>query len=103
VIVEPIKLDAWFLGVDAMDNVRKLEAIQLAQRAVPFRFGSRSFPVTIMSMTERFRSVGEISYALELVPQIERSVSSGAHASPGASSALSSSLVTLANYPDPPA
>lgn len=92
VVVEPIKLEAWFVGADALANARKLEAIQLQQNIVQFTFGSLSFDVTVMSFGKRFRSVNEIGYTLELTPLVETSVDSGKADTASASASLSDSL-----------
>ncbi len=102
VVVEPIKLDAWFIGADALANAQKLEAIQLQQNVVTFTFGTLSFDVTVMSFAKRFRSITEIGYTLELTPQVETSVDSGTSDTASASSALSDSLNNISTaFVDP--
>ena len=101
VIVEPIKIDAWFIGANALDNARKLEAIQLQQIAIPFVFGPLSYSVTVMAFGKKFRSMNEIGYSLDLTPQIETSVTNGGNGDGSAQSAASASLLSISSYPDP--
>lgn len=71
VVVDPIKFEATFLGPQAEEKARKLEAMQRQQRTVAFKFGGRSFDVVLTGLVERYRSVLEIGYSVELEPQIE--------------------------------
>lgn len=94
VVVDPIKFEATFLGPQAEEKARKLEAMQLQQRTVAFQFGGRSFDVVIFGLLERYRSVLEITYSVELEPQIETKAGTQAGSDPTAQ--LSATLQNIA-------
>jgi hypothetical protein len=73
VVVDTIKFEAWFVGDDAEDQTRQLEAMQAQQNVLTFAFGTRSFDVVIFDLVETYKSINEIAYAIELEPQFETS------------------------------
>ncbi|MDB5095362.1 MAG: hypothetical protein JWO85_3463 [Candidatus Eremiobacteraeota bacterium] len=102
VVLNTIKFEASFIGPNALTKALAMEALQQAQNSGPFQFGARTIQCTIFAFTEKYRTINDITYDVELEPTIETSKGAPAGGST-ATAALKQNLALIANYPTPPA
>jgi hypothetical protein len=102
VVMETIKFEASFIGPNALTKAQALEALQKAQKSGPFQFGARTIQCTLFHLTEIYRTINDIRYAVELEPTVETTNGAAAAGTP-ATAALQQNLTDIAADPTPPA
>jgi len=70
-VMKPIKFDASFIGPAALSKALALEVMLQQQSPGTFQFGSRTIQAQLMTLTERYRTINDIGYSVEIQPLIQ--------------------------------
>ncbi|HZT12248.1 MAG TPA: hypothetical protein VFA29_05585, partial [Candidatus Baltobacteraceae bacterium] len=71
VYADTFTIEGTYLGADADDQIRNLEALQDAQQVVTFTAGPRVFDVIIAQIDPEYVSIGEVNFTVTLEPLLE--------------------------------